>query len=753
VTTNLTAAPEQALPLRQPLTEPAAVEGRRGFAAVAVGAAGVGAAALAVPAGPVRLVMLLAFLLIGPGTAVMSHVRVRDRLVSWALAVTASLTVACGAAVGMLWAHAWRPRVAVLAILVAVAVAAVARVVLDRSVAFRPGAVARGFRTGRAYPVDAAPAVEPDQAVPAWWRRSATGVVIGSLVAAVALWIVSMLGFDKSTVDGYGLTRAIGVPFVAAVVLLCVAIAVELFGRARIAVLTLGLVAVSVVLQATVPLLYGNLEYAWTYKHIGVVDLLRDNGHLLNSTDIYQMWPGFFAVMAMVSGVAGVDALAFATWSSLAFSLLNMLVLAALLRQFTRNRRVIALGVLLFGICMWVDIGYFSPQAYVYTLMLGFWLITARWLIGAPAAAGAVEEGAGRIARARAALVRGLPTVAPADRRTRVVASVAATVVYAAITVSHQLTPFMMLIPAVVLAVLGVLRPRLLVVAWGLVLVAYVAPRMVSVADQYGLFQLDLFTNSTGNASTWRTGEQEFSALIARSLAIGVWLVALWAVWRSRRRFGAVLVPAVVGFAPFVTLGGQSYGGEAIYRVFAFSLPFAALLIAGMWAGVRRGVVVTAASGVVLAAVSLAALQGLQGQLVLHQVPAADITAARYFYAHARPNSSLVMLAPNFPSKLTANYGSFNIGRTVDVALVSDPAFAARLAAVGLPAVEENIRDLRTRDNYLVVSRQMTRYTDYFGLLPEGTTRSLQRALGLSSRWQVFYRGADVTIYQLIPPE
>jgi hypothetical protein len=335
-------------------------------------------------------------------------------------------------------------------------------------------------------------------------------------------------------------------------------------------------------------------------------------------------------------------------------------------------------------------------------------------------------------------------------------AAAAATAVFAAITVSHQLTPFLILLPVAVLVILGVLRPRIVMAVWVLVVVAFVAPRLPSVAHQYSLFGFDIFANATGNADHWRTAEQEFSALVARGLAVGVWAAALVAIWRTRRRLGAVVVPAVLGFAPFVTLGAQNYGGEAIYRVFAFSLPFAVLLIAGEWAGgwagARRGVRVALASGAVLTAVSLAALQGgLQGQLVMHRVPADDIKAARYFYAHARPGSSLVLMAPNFPTKLAANYGSFNVGRPVDLALISEPEFVERLDATRLPAVEQYLRNLGTRDNYLVVSTQMTVYTDYFGLLPKGSARSLVGALGASPRWHVFYQGRGVTIYQWIP--
>jgi len=748
VTTNLlparTTVPAEHTPA--PAQSPAAV-GRRGFALLALAAGGVGALALMVPTGPVRLVMLLTFLLIGPGAAVMAHLPVRDRLVSWALAITASLSIACGTAVLMLWTHTWSPQIAVTILLDIVAAAAAVRFVLDRWLPARPMEFTRSLFVRRpdAADLDTAPATTAGT-----WRRRAGAVgPVVLLLAAVASWTWAITGFRPSTVDGYGLTPALGVPFVAAILLLTLAFAAELFGRARTWALTAGLVTAATVLHATVPLLYGNLEYAWTYKHIGVVDLIRDNGQLLNSTDIYQQWPGFFATMAVLSDVAGVDALAFATWSSLAFALLNMVLLAALLRQFTRNRRVVALGVLLFLICMWVDAGYFSPQAFVYALMLGFWLIVARWLIATPAA---VPADAGRLARARGVLLRGFPVLAPRNRRTRVAAAVGATLVFAAITVSHQLSPFIMLLPAIPLAALGVLRPRSLVLVWGVLVLAFVAPRIAPVAAEYGLFDFDLFANAAGNADGLRTDAQRFSALVARILAVAVWAAALVAIGVHRRKLGTVLVPAILGFAPFVTLAAQSYGGEAIYRVFAFSLPFAALLVAGLWLRVRRNALVTVASGLVLAVVSLATVQGLQGQLAVHRVPPADVTAAEYFYANAQPNSSLVLLAPNFPTKLAGNYGSFNNGRAVDYTLIDHPAFTNSLDGSGLPAVQDYMGNLGTRHNYLVVSTQMTVYTDYFGSLPEGATASLQEALRVSMRWRVFYQGPGVTIYHMTPP-
>ena len=710
-----------------------------GFAVIALIASAISGAALVVPPGPIRLGLLLAFLVLGPGAAVVSFLSI-ERLVSWALAVTGSLTVIVGVGVGMLWSHAWRPTLAfevMTGIVGIVGIVAVLRL------------VQLGPRNRRPTTTEAAvsPAVQLKRAVGA-------RVPVALLAGSVAAWLYALSRFRDSDVGGYGLSVALGIWFFVAVGLLGLAFAIEMFGRARVAILATGLVIAATMMHATVPLLYRTIEYAWTYKHIGVVDLIRDNGHILDSTDIYQQWPGFFAAMAMASGVAGVDAIQFATWSSLTFTLLNVLVLAALLRQLTPNRRVITLATLLFVICCWVDIGYFSPQAYVYTLMFGFWLIVVKWLIPPPAEA---REGAGRIARVRAALVRGLPAAAEQTRRTRVLAALAATMVFAAIVVSHQLTPVLIILPAAILAVPGVLRPRAFVLMLGVVLVGFVAPRILTVASEYPLFSFNPLANASGNNAAWGTPEQEFSALVVRVLTFSLWLAAGYAVIRSWKRLGAVLLPAVIGFAPAASLVGGSYGGEAIYRVFAFSLPFAAMLTAGIWVNGRvpggKGIAAATASGIAIAAAMLAALQGLQGQIVVNRVPPADIAAAKFFYTHAQPGSMLVLVAPNFPTKLTANYGSFDRGQPVDVALVRDPELTGYLNGTRTEVMEQYIRNLGARDNYLVLSAQTTAYTTYFGMLPDGSTQSLENAIRLSPHWELFYQGDGVTIFHLIPAD
>ena len=66
----------------------------------------------------------------------------------------------------------------------------------------------------------------------------------------------------------------------------------------------------------------------------------------------------------------------------------------------------------------------------------------------------------------------------------------------------------------------------------------------------------------------------------ARILSAFLWLLALVCAFRRSRSGNSVLVPLGLFFAPFLIIFGQEYGGEAIYRVFLFSLPWAACLAA-----------------------------------------------------------------------------------------------------------------------------------------------------------------------------
>ncbi|GAA3398739.1 hypothetical protein [Cryptosporangium minutisporangium] len=712
-----------------------------GLAAVALVLAIAGAVALLIPHGPARLVLLLAFTTAGPGAAIVAHLRIVDRVLAVALAITFSLALAAVGAASMVWAGAWHPSAATVVTLVLTAGLALARLRITS-----PSSPRRPSRPGPSAPdrpraeADAgSPEAEPTAPV-----RIGSAVLAPTLLAVGALlWLVTVVRADPDQIGPYGLTAGLGAPFVAALTMTCLGCGVEVFGRARLSVLLAGVGVLALEMWGTAPLMLALPEYSWTYKHLGVVEFIQQHGVVLDQDDIYQEWPAFFAAVAQLSSVAGVAPIRFVAWSSLYFGLLDVVLVAAVVRGLSRNTRAVYLTVLLFTACLWVDQNYFSPQAFAYALSLGLFALLMHGCRGLPA-----SRTAGRLKRLRLLLVRDAPSVRDRPRWPLLAAIV---LVFAAITSAHQLTPYLLLFGIGVLSVLGLIRPYWLIGVLAVVAGGYFLPRLGGVSSQYHLFDgFDLFKNASGNTSGWGSAPQEFSAIVARTLAFAVWLAALVVGWRHRRGLGRVIMPLVLGFTPFLLLLLQSYGGEAIYRVFLFSLPWCAMLAASWWALLRPGVWRGCAAGLALTVLALAGLQGLQGQFQLHVVAPADVRAARYLVTQAPAGSTTTMVAAAFPARLTADYAALNPGRSVDPSIIDEPSFRhLTLDADQLRAIETWAASFGGTETFLVVTEQMRRTVEYFGYLPDGSVDALRQALDASPRWSVYYRHADTTIYRL----
>jgi hypothetical protein len=651
--------------------------------------------------------------------------------VTWALVLVGSLAGFAAAMTALLWTGWWQPRTAVL--LGAAVVAASCVVALLRS---------------RRPPAPAGPApLRPAR----WLRRAiATPAVAGHaavLLAGALLWLVALAGTDLDTVGEYGLLASVHPAYLAALGL-CLAgflAAVARAGpgrRARAALPGAYAVLLILILHATTPLLLDQPQYAWTYKHLGVIDLVREAGRVVDPTDIYQQWPALFAAAAGLADLSGVAPVRLADWSAVAANLAGALILLAIARTLSRDARTGYLTVLVFLCVNWVEEDYLSPQAFAFLLSLGAILVALRGLRHRPwgpawlaaGAAGGPDPG-----RRRLAVAALLPLVA-------------------VLTAAHQLSPYLVLAQLAALALLGLLRPWWTVPLLVAVTVGYLLPRLGLVSGAFSIFDgFNLFANGAGNADGWGSAGQAVSAATVRALALGVWALAALAVWRSRHRLGAVLVPAVLAGTPFVLLGMQSYGGEAIYRVFLFSAPWCAYLIAAMLARVRppRGsaarLAVWCAAVLALAAATLGTVQGRHGQLMVDRQSTAEVTAARYLYAYAAPGATIALATPNFPGRITGGSGRFN--RSVPVG-EPDLVKGARLRDVHLndaylPAVERYLRSFGGTTAYLVISDGMRRQAAYFGYLPAGSLDTLDATLSDSPGWSLFYANDDVAIYQL----
>jgi hypothetical protein len=559
----------------------------------------------------------------------------------------------------------------------------------------------------------------------------------------LACWANSMATLRVGSIGAYGLLAAVDAWFFVGLGLLIVGFAAELSRPHRqLWIQLLYLVAIVVVIDATAPVLFHTPGYWWVYKHIGVSQSLMLNGRVTLPHEIYQEWPTFFSALAGVSSLSGVNPLRFAAWAPLFFELSYCVVLFAIFRSMTRDPRVPILAVLLFEcVVSWVGEDYLSPQAFAYLMWLGVMLLIVRWLSGWTPHEGRLRW----LNRLRARLLVGFEYRPAPPRGVYLAAMTGVITLFFAMVSSHQLSPYIAIAGLAGLAALGLLRPWWLLPMLVAIAADFLLPRYHIVSSQYGgLFSsFDLFRNAAARVTASTPGAL-FSAHVATGLSVVVWLWVIAIVLRSVRSLGRVAVPAVLAFAPFVILLFQSYGGEATFRVFLFSAPWCAYLIATSILKLRWRHLRLAATVLVPAAFVLASLQGFFGPIEVNAFTPAEVSASQWLYGHTPAGSTFVLPAENFPVEETAAYDRYEVQ-----VLPSDPDLHSAedwLNEADMPATDNWVAAQAGREKFMVVSRSMTAYSDYYGY-PRGYT-GLVRELPSAPQWHVVFRNPDVTIYK-----
>jgi hypothetical protein len=592
---------------------------------------------------------------------------------------------------------------------------------------------------------------------------------VACLCASVALWGVSIAWTRVGTLDDYGLVPVFPISFFAAFGLLVVSFVAALCsGHPSQAVLAGHVLALIMFLHGTVPLLFSEPFYPWVYTHFGVVQYIDLHGRLDSSVDIYQNWPAFFTLGAWFDRMAGIRGpIEVAAWAQVFFNACNLLQLRYIFSSLTRDLRLIWLAIFVFFAANWVAQDYFAPQAFAFTLSLGLCGVILRWLMVATDKARMARW----LNRAASFIVRlgrrRRSDTGPEDEPTgsqrfgRRAARNVALLLFAVIVASHQLTPYMLIAGLAVLTVLGVVRPRWLVVVFFAMAFGYLLSRLEFVQVNYGLLTGagDPLHNSRNATIGFDQGDpgRILSAQASRLLSLTVWALALAGIIRRLRAGYKNMGVMVLAATPVLIIFGESYGGEAIYRVYLFSLPWLALLGAfGLRPGRRgwssaRNLPRLALALLVLLALFLPAYFGMART---NQVRPGEVTASEHFYRNAPAHSLLMLASPQFPVRLASNYERFQlqIGESDPNLLAVAPSLRRRmLGSREVPVIAEILRDYGGgRPAFLVVSRNGKAYSDVFDLLPMGSLDRLEQALARSKRFRVWYRNADTTIYQLV---
>lgn len=674
---------------------------------------------LVVPGQGPALAGALLLACVPPGAAVMCWLDSGDGPVQAGLTLVLSLAATAITSAVMIWLAAWHPR-ALLAF------PAVSCLSCGARLANASGAVRlRG------------PVMKRDL-----WLHLAL------LCLGLGLWAYGVSQIRRQAIGSYGLLASANVWFfIGFAVLLAGALLEMSRPESRGWLLGTYLVGLIVAIYATVPILYGVPEYAWVYKHIGIAQALGTHGRVTDPSNIYEQWPVLFAAVASVSGISHVSPISFVAWAPLAFELADALLLFGIFRLLGAPKRVSWLALFMYeGLIAWVGQDYLSPQAFGYLLWLGIVAILIRWMLAvAPA-----HRHQGAIGRARARLLTGFPAPKASSPAQRTLAMTLLAIIYFAIVAAHQLTPYLALAAVGPLVMLGLLRHGwlillLMIVISGAYLIS--ASRYSLISQEYGgLFSGgDALYRVAGIQNNFHHRATEVEIIRAYTVvSYSMWPAALVAIALQWRALGRVAVPAVLAFSPFAVILVQAYGGEAIYRVFLFSAPWCALLIADMLAKLRpalRQPVAAFGCAVILAA----GLEGSYMQVALDAFTPPELAASLWLYGHAPHGSLLVLPEDNFPDLEAADFYDYNLE-----AIPAFPNGPPSINEGNLGEVQRWIASFGHHSAYVVFSRSMAAYADFYGA-PYGYAHLVNAVRGTPG-WSVVYSNADVTIYRVGQP-
>jgi hypothetical protein len=593
------------------------------------------------------------------------------------------------------------------------------------------------------------------------------------LPLSLILWAVGLTVTDTSHLGDYGLVAALSPISYLGLILLLGSAAIE-FSRPSVSHTRLALhaVALVVILYGTAPLVYQDGRYSWLYKTIGVVRYVNAHGSLDRSIDIYQNWPGFFALAAWFDKVAGVSSpLAYAKWAQLVFELAAIPLLYKIYEALKLSPWHRWLAIMLYSGSNWIAQDYFSPQGLSTVLSLGIMAVVARWtLVASP------TGWLGRLLKMDASGVDGEPDTAMAQVREAAPFIVTLVLLFFVLTATHELSPYIIAIQIGSLAVAGLLRPRWLALVVVGVTLAYLAPNFSYVNSHYGLISSlgKFFSNvQSPSATTVGSTPPESKKIIADSASLlsgGIWLLALAGAWLRRKRSRrTVLALVLLTFTPIIVLAAGAYGNEGILRVYLFSLPWAAALAAmamrsphaGEHGGskhveARHGTLTLALRAAVPLTLAVALFfLAFFGNDLSYVMEPSEVDTLTSFMETAQPG---VMLAAidNVPGSDTSNYNEWVSGSIFDPpgfvpSSDENPGIAAFLA-------RSLVGYVGLKPAYVFVAPSMLAYNEAFGVTKPGNITMMLASLAKSRYWKLVVSQDGTVIYKMtaavasIPP-
>lgn len=677
-----------------------------------------------------RLVLLLAFVCLAPGSAILIWWRGLSPAAQGGLAPTLGLSVVVLTTSVSAFNRWWHPALLVWVVLAATVTSLAVAVAVRRSSG--PAAAARPEAVGAhaATEPDVEPGaggVEAEDAAGIWsWRVARPSLIVVGL--ALVAWLICLPTVGHAPASAYGLLVAASPALVVALLLVIVAALLALRHRSATGLFAAAVASVAV-LRFTVSLATAVPLYPWTYKHIAIVDYIDRYHFVVRGTDIYHNWPGLFALTAWADELTGVSPMAIAHWFTPVYHLAVLPLVYAAARAWRRTPLVSAATVFVFEVCSFISQDYYSPQAMGYLLALG------------------VIVGLGESAYRRAA-------------------SIPVLVVFAAVLITHQLTPFWLVLVAGGLMTLRRLKPWWLPMAFAAMALGYVYFNY-AVVKRYGVVTS---TDPLQNIRLTARAVPEFGFRVAFYGTIACYLIAFGTTAavltlrlaghrfaRLRRYRHEWRAPAVLALSPLLLLLVQGYGGEAIFRVFLYAVPGLAPVLATVFlraARIRMRVAVPVAALMVL--LSVGAAQSYLGVYSAYRIERSQVLMWDTFNRVAPISGYVYSLGPGYPGNWQWQYAtragnSPGYGGSIfdsNVRVASDFGSDAKYEAF----MSLFLSNLSQTDAsvYLTVSSGGQHFGQINGVLRPQSNQNLERHMRTDPRWQLVQDFGSTALFQLV---
>lgn len=591
------------------------------------------------------------------------------------------------------------------------------------------------------------------------------GILRGMIPIAAGLlfWAISLQWINPNQMNDLGLISVLPLAYYLALVTLSIGFSIaNSKASTTLGVRLLYIAALILIIHGTPQIVYGTLRYSWTWKHVGIIDYIIRHGSVdptIAYLNVYHNWPGFFSLGALLTQVAGFQsALSFAGWGPVAFNLLDLGAIVMILRTLTDDSRLIWLGVWFFFLGNWVGQDYFSPQAMAYFLYLVILGIGLNWLRATKIPS---RESIQRWLRFKWAtsLVSwifshtaplSVNEVTPRQRFGLMVVIILAVF---AIVSSHQLTPFMLILALTALVLFGVIRtPSLPVLAgvlttfWVLfIAVAFMQGNIGWIVKSIG----SLLSNFNGNLINLSKAshDQVIIANIDRALTGLIGVLAVLGFLR-RIRQGKWDIPAgILILTPFPMLVATAYGGEIVFRVYYFALPFLAFFAAAFFYTNLKSATwrTSATTGAMSVLLITGLLFGYYGKERMNYFSPAEVDAANYLLQTAPHGALVADVVWDWPLQFK-NYEYYSYMSIVSLPqkeqnqVLQDPVAGLVQQMKGNPAA------------YLVITRSQIARVEMTGLLPAGSITRIENALAQSTYFKVVYQNSDAVIFELVNP-